>query len=334
MIVCTNCGHENADDATFCESCQNYLEWGKARVEPEPELAQVAPDGHDAPAAILPDEEYDPPVRVRPKPVVEPQPGELICDQCGTGNRAVANFCRRCGASLANASIAQRPPWWRRLLARRRRTYAAGERRRRARAQAQTGAQRVHGGLRGAMRIVAILSLVGVVSITAIRTNAVERSRDLAHSIRVFLFPHYVHAIPTSFHATSSLRGHEADKAFDQDPSTSWAEAVPGDGRGQKVVARFDRGVDLVRVGVTLGDADHPQTFLKQPVPHRLRLRAWHNRTLIASKVLFLAQERDFQRFSFEAKDTTRVVATIMTVFHSRTGHAATLRDVELFETK
>ncbi|WP_371618709.1 hypothetical protein [Streptomyces sp. NBC_00454] len=58
-----------------------------------------------------------------------PRPGELICGQCRAGNLPVRRYCRRCGAALADAPVAVRPPWWRRLLARRvRRPHAAGER--------------------------------------------------------------------------------------------------------------------------------------------------------------------------------------------------------------
>ena len=34
MIVCKNCGHQNPDGLTFCESCKSFLEWTGERAEP------------------------------------------------------------------------------------------------------------------------------------------------------------------------------------------------------------------------------------------------------------------------------------------------------------
>jgi ribosomal protein L40E len=355
MIVCTNCGHENADDAEFCESCQGFLEWDGKKVE-EPEEAhetslvpsdaattaagsdaalQAAPDmrERDQPEAVQPAQQYVPPPRQRPTPAVEPEPGELICDQCGSGNRAEANFCRRCGASLEGASVAQGPPWWRRVVARPRKTYAAGERRRGAKAQAKTGFARARSGFYQAMRYLAILSILGIVSIGVWRGELIQRARDGLHQARVTLFPHYQPVLPDRSRATSSLRGHRAGAAFDDVKTTFWAEGAPGDGRGQKLVARFDRVVDVSRVGIYLGDQSKPQNFAKQPVPHRLRLSFFdrHGRR-ITSKVLFLADTPDFQRFSVDAPKTTRTVATILSGFHSAHGHSAAITEITFFE--
>jgi hypothetical protein len=123
--------------------------------------------------------------------------------------------------------------------------------------------------------------------------------------------------------------------AFDKNRSSFWAEGATGDGRGQKLVARFDRVVDIVRVGFTLGDQSKPQNFVEQPVPHRLRVR-FFDRTgrRVAGKTLFLAQKPDFQRYSLEAKGVTRAVITIISVFHSPKGHAAAITEVEFFEKK
>jgi ribosomal protein L40E len=359
VIVCTNCGHENADDAEFCESCQGFLEWtGKKVEEPEsgetepeaasvvasetatvtagPEAAlQAAPELKDReqPDAIRPATQHVPPPRRRPTPAVEPEPGELICDQCGSGNRAEANFCRRCGASLEGASVARRPPWWRRLFTRTRRTYAAGERRRGARAQAKTGVARVRSGFFQVMQVLAVLSILGIVSVGVWRGDLIDRGRDALHRGRVALFPHYESVLPNAFRATSSLRHHHAGAAFDDVRTTFWAEGAPGNGRGQKLIARFDRLVDVSRVGVYLGDQSKPQNFAKQPVPHRLRLAFFdrHGRR-IASKVLFLAETPDFQRFSVDAPNTTRMVATIVSVFQSAHGHSAAITEITVFE--
>jgi hypothetical protein len=377
VIVCTACGHANADDAQFCESCQEFLEWsgervaededalgkapvadeaasaehasvGRPRADPsEPRPVAVFPDAVVKPAplssqeadvsdkqpgAVPPREEYKPPGPDVPKPPAEPEPGELICDQCGRGNRAEANFCRTCGASLAGAAVARRPPWWRRVLARRRRTYVAGERRRGV-ARPATGSDRLRRSSFRAGRLLGVLAMLGIVSFAAIRGDVVGRSGDGFDRIRTTLFPRYEPAIPIRFKATESLPGHPARLAFDKNRTSFWAEGAPGDGRGQKIVARFDRVVDIARVGFYVGDQSKPQDFVNSPVPHRLRLR-FFNRSgeVVGREVLFLAQKPDFQRFSVEAKDVTRAGITIVSVFHSSKGHAAAIAEIEFFE--
>jgi len=49
VIICTRCGHQNEDGATFCGSCAGFLEWSGERVaeetpEPEPEPELVEPE--------------------------------------------------------------------------------------------------------------------------------------------------------------------------------------------------------------------------------------------------------------------------------------------------
>src|SRR5690606_30342884 len=72
-----------------------------------------------APAARTPTEQRPaappprPPKRKQP-PSRKIQPGDLICGDCGEPNDAARKFCRRCAASLAEATVAK-TPWWRRL---------------------------------------------------------------------------------------------------------------------------------------------------------------------------------------------------------------------------
>jgi hypothetical protein len=374
MKVCT-CGHENDDDAQFCESCQGYLGWEKERqvaggeqqavaTAAPPETATAAPPAPPvetetaapetpaeteqdaaseatlppplpATAAIQPDEEYKPPERRIPEPPKEPEPGELICDQCGSGNRAIANFCRRCGASLANAQIAKRPSWWRRLLSWRKRRYAAGERRHRQTWAPKTSFQRVRHGLFQVSRLLGLLAVLGLVSVGAWRGDAVGHAKDGYNWARIRVFPHYEPVVPTRFRSTSHVKGHPAKRAFDQIKTTFWAEGAPNDGRGQKLGARFGREVDIARVGILAGDQAKPQDFVNQPVPRKIRIRFFnHNGRLIVGKRFFLAQKPDFQRFSINAKHATRAVLTIMSVYHSQKGHAASITEVEYFEKK
>jgi hypothetical protein len=89
-----------------------------AEATPAAGAAEEAPNGGAAPRA----EAVKPAVpknriilEQQQTPERELQPGDLICGNCGAGNEASRKFCRRCGASLAEASVLV-IPWWRRLL--------------------------------------------------------------------------------------------------------------------------------------------------------------------------------------------------------------------------
>jgi hypothetical protein len=63
--------------------------------------------------------------RVEPsKPSRQPQPGDVICGECGEANASARRFCSRCGASLADA-VSARIRWWHRF---RRKQAVAGQR--------------------------------------------------------------------------------------------------------------------------------------------------------------------------------------------------------------
>jgi hypothetical protein len=72
--------------------------------------------------------------QAHPSLVEEPEikPGDLICGVCGAGNTPDRRFCRRCGNSLAAATVAVavRRPWYRRIFGRgsKTQTMAAGDR--------------------------------------------------------------------------------------------------------------------------------------------------------------------------------------------------------------
>ena len=88
MIVCTNCGHENPDDATFCASCNAFLEWSGARAQdpskaadassavPDPDPIAAEPDP-PAPEVAAPDQ----PSPAPPAPAVEPPPAATHDDR-------------------------------------------------------------------------------------------------------------------------------------------------------------------------------------------------------------------------------------------------------------
>lgn len=103
------CGHHNADDATFCHSCGEYLEWKGQRTS---SAAESNPDG--APHAATPPEPH-------PGTTQELRPVEPVCWRCEEPDDGVRVFCRRCGTRLRDSDTgelaalpAPRQPVWRR----------------------------------------------------------------------------------------------------------------------------------------------------------------------------------------------------------------------------
>jgi ribosomal protein L40E len=344
VIVCGACDARNEDDAAFCTNCREPLEFTGVVVEdaetaPDAEavVAEVRGDGSSAPAdavatpqpaAILPAPEVQRrAATARPRPAPDEPAGGLVCSACGTGNAPSANFCRRCGTAFAEAVA--KPPWWRRLFRRPRKPAAAGERRARRTRSGEPGTYwKARSGAFSALRLLVILSAlgVGVGALTVWRGNAAD-AYDWARGL---VLPRYETVLPARVTASSRVPGHPGADAFDRNLATFWAEGAAGNGPLQKLVARFDRPIDVARIGITAG---RPSDVVNQPTPRRLRLRGFDgNGRLIAQKIVTLRQTDAFQRFDFSAADATRLAITIVAVYPSRRGHAASLTEVELFE--
>lgn len=145
MQVCGECGAGTEVGEDFCGECGAYLEWDGRAATPEAEPASppaaqphpppapapaksppprevpaTAPGATDAgprqPAPVLPGAPAPKPRRHTPTPDRERiNPGDLVCGECGAGNKPTRKFCRRCGHDLTDAPVA-RVSWWRRLV--------------------------------------------------------------------------------------------------------------------------------------------------------------------------------------------------------------------------
>ena len=144
-IICKKCGTHSVAGESFCGGCGAFLEWEGERVvveappsalpppppgrlppgtPPPPSIAAgggqpVAPPPVAAPVAVqpalAPDRPKLPPQRVIP--VRRPQPGDIICGECGEPNGSERRFCRRCGKFLAEpVGPPPRLRWWRRIF--------------------------------------------------------------------------------------------------------------------------------------------------------------------------------------------------------------------------
>lgn len=79
---------------------------------------------------------------------------------------------------------------------------------------------------------------------------------------------------PKAVRSSSTLSGHPAAKAFDNDLSTSWAEDASGTGIGQSITIQLDKGVDLGAVGIFCGDGSNQRAFFDHNRVHRGSIEA------------------------------------------------------------
>jgi hypothetical protein len=366
VIICTGCGHANGTSDAFCGSCGGFLEWDgeqvstpvsprvpavvaaptaapPARVPAPREEPVVAPAPADpAPVSARPPAaEYERPAPLRPDPV-DLGPADLYCGSCGGGNASGRAFCRRCGSSLADAVHVARPSWWRRLLARLRRTrrgLSAGERPagwavpEREVGQGHKRKKRGWRRLRLPSRLslgkaalpIAILSLAGF-GLAPVRAHVTQFVFGAWKDGRQAVAPRYVPVSASGATASSSLAHHEASAAIDQNTLTWWSEGAAGRGRGQRLLIRFDRPVDLDRVAFYNGAAaaDYPLEPRVRGV--RVTLRGAHG--LVAERRTVLADKRTQQLVEVSGHGVTQVVISVLSTYAGQQGSAASLAEV------
>lgn len=217
--------------------------------------------GAQQPAPQKPGTPLAKPKRPRP-PVDDPiQQGDLVCGNCGIGNKPTRKFCRRCGTTLAEAVVAKLS-WWRRWRNKRRlrKVKHAGARPRSAR----TGGFR----LRFPTRLLTLILVVGALSIGGFAFRDVLGG--LYGTVRDRISG-TVEVNPTAIEASSSQRGHGAEEARDGVSNEYWAPAKAGDGRGEKLNLEFEEPIRLVYVIITPGiTAVDEELFLTQGRPKEI----------------------------------------------------------------
>lgn len=193
-------------------------------------------------------------------PEAPPAPGDLICGACGSGNAPHRNFCRRCGAGLADAPRQPELGWWQRRRARKQQRrelkLAAGTRPRAPRRRRfPTGA-------------LILLVIVGLLA------GGGWYFRDSLASGYHAVLDRAVGNKPVNPRAVASssqAEGREADKARDGLNNRSWAPAVMGDGAGEWLEFEFAEPFRLVTVLLSAGAAPDDETRLAEARPSRLR---------------------------------------------------------------
>ena len=255
-----------------------------------------------------------------------PHPGDVVCARCQAGNAASRYFCRRCGSALQPEEVSDagattdpgstgRRRWWQRLLWWRQHPDEVPV----TPAAPATGKQR-------ALAALPVLLLLGLVigALGPWRQAIGERIEDA----RKRFSPRYEHVYPAGVEATSAVAEHPPEAAVDRAPNTYWSEGGPTTGSGEELTLRFDRPVNLGRVGFFNGAQTKPQDFLTQP-----RLREVHLFFDTGEAARIVLKDRDaFQNHGIEAEGVTTVRLRIVSVYPSpQGGTEASLGEVEFF---
>lgn len=207
------------------------------------------------PAAARPRRYVPPTARDEPPPA----PGDLICGACGAGNAPHRNFCRRCGASLADAPTQGRDGWWRRWRSRRKARKEgpkAGTRPKRRRRR------------RFPVKTVVLLVVLGLLA------GAGWQYRDelrTGYNTVLDRVSGNQPVNPSEVTASSSAADHGPELARDGISDRYWAPEVPGDGAGEWLQFEFAEPFRLVTVLLTSGASTEDETRLQEARPSRVR---------------------------------------------------------------
>ncbi|GAA1531917.1 NADase-type glycan-binding domain-containing protein [Nocardioides humi] len=275
------------------------------------------------PAPTRPGAPAPKPRRPRP-PADDPiNHGDLVCGDCGIGNKPTRKFCRRCGHDLVDAQVA-RLGWWRRLRAwARRRPRAAG-----ARPRARTRPRlRVPARLVGLVGVLAILGIGGY-AVRGLLSDGYETVRDRVGGVE--------QVNPTGLSASSHQDGHEARFARDGTSNRYWAPAKAGDGRGERLTAEFAEPVRLVYVLITPGiSGEDEELFLTQGRPAELNAVVRRGDGTVEVKRLELEDEIGPARLGLGVSDVVEVTFEIRRAYPGSAPDSRTaVAEVEFYARK
>ncbi|MGW6449148.1 NADase-type glycan-binding domain-containing protein [Lentzea sp. NPDC055074] len=308
MIVCQTCGEHNAPSTEFCGNCGDFLKWTGAQ-------AQAGP--------VRPDEPQQQQPHHRPQQTLrrQPQPGDLICGQCGSGNVATRRFCAVCGHTLLDATV-ERQPWWKRWR-KGPKVLESGSRPRRVRTTTK-----VRQGVGTAVRwtlVVAVLLFAALYGFSqpfrsSVNTQAVA-AKDAVAGIFV---EKWVPVRQSSISASQERPDHPAALAMDTDKGTFWAAQT--DPKTPALTIRFDRRTDLRRMIVYSGD---PKKYLGSQRPQRLTLVFDTGKT----DDITLTDAPDEQEHAIANGDGVQQVQVLVAgVYPSTESTDTVISEIELFE--
>jgi hypothetical protein len=159
----------------------------------------------------------------------EIKPGDLICGVCGAGNSPDRKFCRRCGNSLAAATVAvaDHVPWYRRIFHRATsQRMAAGERPSSMGRKGRSAGWFVKRAVVLLVLVLVIAPVIGYFAVPAFKTQ--------------------VDALLGSGGASVVLLQHPSTNALDADVNTFWL-ADPSSGNATLTVT-FAKTINLAGI--------------------------------------------------------------------------------------
>ncbi|MEC3981863.1 discoidin domain-containing protein [Amycolatopsis sp. H20-H5] len=178
-------------------------------------------------------------------------PGDLVCGECGEGNRPPRKFCHRCGTSLLQAEQV-RASWWRRVFRRRTKVKKAGTRPKTRGAGSKIDLRAVFRKIRGVAAVAVILSGMLFGFYPPFRTYVLSQAQSIKEAV-VNVLPSPESAVrPASVVAAAALPEHPAKAAFDLATNTYWA-APWATGTPPKLTVDLGKTVALRKLIITAG---------------------------------------------------------------------------------
>jgi hypothetical protein len=263
-----------------------------------------------------------------------PNPGDLVCGNCGIGNDPARKFCRRCGQSLATATIAVAPriPWYRRIFGggRTARAAAAGERPKSMRKDGKTG-----GGIRigrlfsTGFQVILLAVVIGAVAGYLLVPGFKDAVNGAISSVREMVSPP-ADPVSTAGKATGpSSKDHPAQLAFDG--TTAYWAAPFVDGQPPTIQAVFSPSADVSKVLVTAGAPGESFKALARPRDVTFEFLD-DGGTVIASKAYELKDVATAQPFDVGAKGAAKVRLTVRSVYLAEKANApVAITEIEFF---
>ncbi len=262
-----------------------------------------------------------------------PNPGDLVCGNCGMGNDPARKFCRRCGQSLASATVAPTPriPWYRRLFGGgKEKKVAAGERPKSMRTDGKTGDGIKPGRVVSAgFQVLLLAAVIGAVAGYALVPAWRDTVNGVIGSITGTFLP-AADPVSTSGKATGpSAKDHPAQLAFDG-TTTYWAAPFK-DGSPPAIQAAFTPPADISKVLITAGASG--QSFKSLARPRDVTLEFLDaGGVVIASKSYELKDQVEPQSFDVGAKAAAEVRLTVRSVYLAATPSApVAITEIEFF---
>lgn len=236
----------------------------KALDLPDDATDESTTDGELVPQAAR----TKPPAVTKRPPTRKLSEGDLVCGQCGEGNKPSRKFCSRCGESLATAETVKLK-WWRRLIPKRRKAkvLAAGSRPNSPNAgKGRTAVRSVGRKVRALIGVIVLTGGMLIGLYPPARTwmvnqvNAVKAK--LTGVAETALSP--VH--PASVKGNAQVKGHPAKFALDEFKNTYWL-APWSDTKHPILTVRLQHKVAVKKLIVFSGASgafiahDRPQTL-------------------------------------------------------------------------